>query len=749
MRSWRSEVKHAANRYGALITALVVAAILFSLFHKTILQANQVSFARGGDGHKSTFCTLYHIKYDSAYWHTMAMNYPFGESVFFTGNQVVLTNTIKLLKDLGWDLSNRALGISNLLILFSFVIAAFFIYLIFKELKVDWWMAMPATLIIVLLSNQWERLGGHYNLAYAYTIPVILYLLLRFYRKPSYGLSILVGLLVVLFSAKHLYIAAFILILWVPYWIFLPLLDKERFGRPGFILAHVLIQFVLPFLIFNLFTGMHDPGLDRTTYPWGFYPSRVRLEAVFLPLSLPHGKWMSLGPVRMQAYVGLLGTIVALIILMSTLRRLLKGRGWGAFQIGEAPVWNVLFWAGVAGLLLALGLPFSPNWEGLLNHAGPYRQLRAVGRFVFPFYYLMCITSFYYLWRWHRDSKLRIAPFLLIAAVLFTGYESYFHVRKRPAQYHHPISWHSELYHEDATLEWMEDEDFSAYQAILPLPYFHIGSENYWIGDRSPVRDPAYAVSLKSGLPITAVMLSRTSIRQTLKNTDLIREPYHSYEYIEDLPDSRPFLLLVHKKAALSEAEEDLVRKGLSMAESEEVRIYELGIDSLNSLVSDRKEELLKLAAKAETNDSSILFEDFSSLEEGRFAAEFRKPVTFFEEVVPDTGIYMVSFWFEGADRDLWPRTNFWTELYGEEGNKYHYAYTDFFRKMVLRKDSWGLIEYPVHVKESGTTLKISIRNKVISGGQMFIDRVLVRPVGSTHLSYEDQKIWINNRQVD
>ena len=208
-------MKHAADRYGALITVLVVSAVLFGLFHKTILHANQVSFARGGDGYKSTYCSIYHIRHDTSYWHTMAMNYPFGESVFFTGNQVVLTNTLKLLKDSGWDLSDRFLGISNLLILISFVIASLFIYLIFRELNVGWIYAAVASLIITLLSNQWERLGGHYNLAYAYVIPVILYLLLRFYRNPGYGLSFIFGLLVLLFSAKHLYIAAFILILWV------------------------------------------------------------------------------------------------------------------------------------------------------------------------------------------------------------------------------------------------------------------------------------------------------------------------------------------------------------------------------------------------------------------------------------------------------------------------------------------------------------------------------------------------------
>ena len=58
------------NRYGAPITVLLVAVILFGLFHNIILNANQLSFADGGDGLKSTFGTVYHIKHDSTYWHT-------------------------------------------------------------------------------------------------------------------------------------------------------------------------------------------------------------------------------------------------------------------------------------------------------------------------------------------------------------------------------------------------------------------------------------------------------------------------------------------------------------------------------------------------------------------------------------------------------------------------------------------------------------------------------------------------------
>ncbi|MEN8158359.1 MAG: hypothetical protein ABFS10_15505, partial [Bacteroidota bacterium] len=332
------------KKYGAAITVILSTVILFSFFHRVVLDANQLSFAAGGDGLKSTFGTVYHIKYDSTYWHTDAMNFPFGESVFFTGNQVVLTNILKLMKDVGWDLSDYAMGISNILILLSFVLAALFIYLIFIELKMGWWMAIAGSILIILLSNQWERLGGHYNLAYAHLIPVIIYMLLRFYRKPTYLLSSIFGIVVVLFSAKQLYIAAFIMLFWIPFWIFLFFHDREKFGRPLFLVTHMLIQFILPFILFNLFTGMHNPGLDRTAYPWGFYPSRILLNAVFFPEGLPHEFIQFKGVVRSKAYVGLLGTVVAAVILFSVVRKLVRRDGIKALQVSENPAWSLLFW---------------------------------------------------------------------------------------------------------------------------------------------------------------------------------------------------------------------------------------------------------------------------------------------------------------------------------------------------------------------------------------------------------------------
>ncbi len=112
------------NFTGGLITFALSFLIIFIFFFDIFKEPNLHLFAPHGDGMKSTFCSLYHIEYDTSFWKTEAMNYPYGESVFFTGNQVFLTNFIKLTKNTIFDLTPYSIGIFNIWLLLSFAIGS-------------------------------------------------------------------------------------------------------------------------------------------------------------------------------------------------------------------------------------------------------------------------------------------------------------------------------------------------------------------------------------------------------------------------------------------------------------------------------------------------------------------------------------------------------------------------------------------------------------------------------------------------
>jgi len=74
---------------------------------------------------------------------------------------------------------------------------------------------------------------------------------------------------------------------------------------------------------------------------------------------------------------------------------------------------------------------------------------------------------------------------------------------------------------------------------------YHIKHDtSYWYGDNSPSVEHAFIASIKTGLPLNAVMMSPTSISQTLGNLDIWFEPYRKYPVLSSYKPGKPLLLL-------------------------------------------------------------------------------------------------------------------------------------------------------------------------------------------------------------
>ena len=82
------------------------------------------------------------------------------------------------------------------------------------------------------------------------------------------------------------------------------------------------------------------------------------------------------------------------------------------------------------------------------------------------------------------------------------------------------------------------------YKAIIPLPYFHEGSEN--IG-AAPMNDKiiekSFLLSMQTGIPLTAVKMSRTSFSQTLQQLEMGHE-FTKIPATMLLGAKKPFILL-------------------------------------------------------------------------------------------------------------------------------------------------------------------------------------------------------------
>ena len=127
---------------------------------------------------------------------------------------------------------------------------------------------------------------------------------------------------------------------------------------------------------------------------------------------------------------------------------------------------------------------------------------------------------------------------------LFLYTDVYFFLKYREGYLNNKFDIWSDYRNIDPDNQWVGRIDPQKSQAILPLPVYHMGSDNYYMHPRCRMMPWSFQVSMKTGLPVTAIYLSRASISQSIKNIALALEPYREFRILKDLPDKRPFLVV-------------------------------------------------------------------------------------------------------------------------------------------------------------------------------------------------------------
>ena len=753
-----------------LFSNIMLSTILIFIFFGSILRnANSVYFSASGDGLKSTYGSIYHLNYDTTYLRTSYMNYPFGESVFYTGGQPVIVNTFKFFKNIGIDFSGYLLGFLNTWLLFSIVIGAMFIYLILRELKLPVFYSIVVSNIIAFMSPQMDRFGGHFNLAYLYFIPLMIYLLFIFYRKRKLYISIVLGLVALWSLVTHVYFFGFYGILVLCFWIGVFLYDKKSFGKPWFIIVNVVIQLIIPYIIFKVLLSLSGDVSDRTMYPWGFFSFLAYPQGIFYPINKFYGRFIYVKQVPWEgiAYIGLVSVIGFLIILYYSIKKPLKLRSWSFLQITDNHYLNILFWTSLIALLFSFGLPFTLGLQKLYNYMGELRQIRGPGRFAWIFFYSINITTFYLLWHYYKRSRKLVAFIILLFALSWATFDSYLNVKSVPKYINNKIESLNDKNNVTEQNKWYHEIDFSKYQAIIPLPYFHIGSENYWIDGSAEIKKIAFIASIKTGLPLTAVMMGRTSMNQTRMSLQLVMEPYNNCEILNYVSSEKPFLVIFAKEGNLTLPERDIKNRAKLLTSNDKVEIRTITKDELNGIIIENKEKL-----RNEIN-SGLLFKykDFLSndsipnyvycgfgdetpgdtkLGEKCYVGNIKKDNLIIDselENVDTSQAYIVSLWVENMDKDIYPRTVLTLEQFNQAGDRYYSERFDIWRRIkILDSNGWGLVEFNIKLKNPTDRVKISMKNNLLTSGQLKVDELLIRQTQENLYLTMNNLIFKNNR---
>lgn len=737
-------------RKGLLFTGILALLVILVFLGKILQHPNQVYFAPGGDGFKSYYGAIYHLECDSTYFKFEGMNYPHGESVFFTDNQPLLTNTVKWISNNLVDIRGNIVGIINLSMIFSIFIAAIFLFLVFAELSVSWWFASLASVGICMLSPQIGRMAGHFSLSHLFWIPAMLYLIIRFSKKPGWGLSAVIAFVGFLAASMQLYFIGFYGLLLTFYWLFAKNWFRESWIARRNALLHWFLQIGVPFILLEILMISTDPMTDRTSHPYGFLTYLAHPVSVLLPSGAPysfvpkyirvfnHLDWEA------YAFIGIAALSGFLIGLVVSLKKLVTRKDF--LNVSSNSVLTAFFWASFVALLLSFGIPFVMGMEWLIDYIGPFRQLRALSRFSWLFFYVINVVVFYQLYVWIGQRRSTIRMVITIIAFGFLFVDGFYNLKATATRLDNAKPLLADKSNQLPENKWVTQLDFSQFQAILPLPYFHVGSENIWIDAGYNSLENTLIASIKTHLPTTAVMMGRTSISQTYRNYALVMEPLHEYEILNDFKSQKDILLMIMKGYKPNLDEQRIQNTSVFLLGNDLFDLYRLPFDSLKQIPRQfHARELADFIPEKLIRKDQFLISDtvsFFSYQDynnevnpafsgaGAHALKVKDWNTLFEAPMNKAKkgeTYLVSFWQKDFRHDAYPRFNIEIAQSDVKGQNLDYFYSDIHRYMRANDGDWALYEIPINVKEDNVQLKISIRNKVLRKADYVIDELLIR----------------------
>ncbi len=736
-----------------LLTFFLSCVVAFAFFGPLLLSPNSYVFSKGGDGLQTYYQSIYHVKHDTSYLHQNSLNYPYGESIFFTGGQPLVSNLIKVLKPF-IDCSDYMVGITNWLMLMSFFLSPLFIYLLLKNFSLPPLYAVAVAVGLSFFAQQIERMGGHYPLGYIYAIPGMLYFLVRFVQSGSWKWSLLISIYLLYLYAAHLYYFVFYGVLAFSFWLACIALNKQRNISIIQSFIHIGVQWLLPFLIINFFIGLSSDVTDRTAIPFGFMAYRSGWSGLLFPYGMWYSSWFQFLKPKADiewegmAYVGGSAIILVLLLTYFSLARF-KTVFAKSFSLEN----RILLALGISSVLcvaLAFAFPFNLGLENLLYKLGAVQQFRGIGRFAFVAFYTINIFLFVVFWRMpFKNVQLKIVlSFFLISLLWSEAYIRCIGVKGDISNVRgNALTLQTDEYSEGITP--------GKFQAILPIPFFHIGSENIWQDGSADLRKLVYNLSIQTGLPTFGASMSRTSISQTYKSIALTRELLQKPEILSELNDEKPILIICDTTLA-SSSQLRLVQLGKYVKSNGPYAFYEYDIKLYETASALEIEANNKLGEGCIYTQDGIVFKS-DSIASVVFDSvpreiEFgRKWIRIFEHDVPNEWqgkTLLVSFWVDNFSQDLIPRT--YLELVQKKNDEItNYGFIGIGQGMVGMKDGKALLEFTVPVKHDSKFLQLSLENKLIQGKSLKIESIMIRPDNVDCMILHHQNRIINNRSFN
>lgn len=566
--------KHSSSFKNKLL--LLAGAFLFVgyFYHEPLQHPGRYLFAGSGDAIKNYYTYAWYIEKNPGHVEFSGMNYPYGEHFLYTDCHPLLAVCLRGLSTVFPGIATHDVAILNTFMLLSLVLTAYVLFLVFSELKVSPLLGILGSLAILSLSPQLFRLSGHLALSYSFAIPLTIYYILRLENsghQRKYYVYLLLSNLVWFYTHAYLGMICTTLLAAYSGVKFLGELFARKKLAWGYY-AGLAAGIVLPVAIFFSLTKLTDTHTGRTDNPWGLFEFHAGWSDVFLPSQKPFGPYIheQYPDLRQNweawSYIGLMSVVFFLFFIGASVKRSLERKKPSLDDrwMDSQPL-RVLWIASIFVLLFSMLYPFRWHLEFLLDKLSVIKQFRSIGRFAWVFYFVSGICTIYLTDRWAQRLKTqgkRFTAFVFILAVpIFMAREGLPYHEQVAASLVQTPNLFDETQTDDAFRQGLATVNPDEYQAIVPMPYYHIGSENFSRTATQKIYKLTKLFSYHTGLPSTGCYLTRISIWESKNLMQLFSPNFYDKAIRADLPSEKPFLL-VYSNEPLSPYEQAVYDRG-------------------------------------------------------------------------------------------------------------------------------------------------------------------------------------------
>lgn len=756
------------RKYGWSLVALtsIVCIVVYALQYIALVPWRMLPDI-GGDGAKNNFTYLYHSMYGSGYWFT-GMNFPFGEHIVFT-DAVPLFSVF--FATIGNVPAPVALTVLWWAVCLSYVLGMYYIFKLLRTYHVTPVMSIVFACLIGLLTPQMLRLRGHYALSFTAIIPMVFYWTSQYNTTGKLKYCVWIAIAGILHTFIHPYYAGLLLIWALAYGVASFLMSNERIGRRLRHVVPMLLSVALVASVVAIVMKVTDPITDRPPTPFIDQNTFTDVYQTTTSALSPITMWLNRHGLMEKVanggegfnYAGLVALITTLVwIPVAVLLYIRRHKNGTNDTKPEMLLWIVM---ALGILAFSMGIPFVWNMS-LMDHLSVFKQFRSLGRFSWLYYYLITISAAVILFRFAnwlqaRSGKLIGYGFLGLCVAVWgleaRGYVTYARETSQNGAYNFDFTFSKfeQNWHDFLQEHHYKNTDF---QAVISLPYYHIGSEKLWIGEPGWSHSQTTKCGLQLHLPIIDVMLSRTSLHQTRELAKTCAGPYVDKPLLHMLPDNRPMLLLHFQSDSLDPDQKWLLSAASLIGQHSEFNVYALSATKLLQLEAAKTAEIDALLPALATNrelltgaDGTLFTEHFDGLPAsglgGKGACSYMPPadttLLTIHRTTKESDSVEFSCWFNLAGGN--PIAPLIKLQFRDSGNNLLGQIAVEPKQSVDSYRDWYRASRYFRVPQGCTTISCQLFRMGVNTYSA-IDEVLLRPASSVVISRTpDGSIMVNN----